>query len=196
LAPAVLSGCAGEVKVEGQGAGIACASMENRDGSCRRDDGSLARIVDRDHSVRLRQLTVRLLHVKPASAIRGPRGTLDAGPGNRFVLIELAVADAPAGPRARFANPKRQVFLYVDGREYRQQLAAERLFLKRSFVRVGPIEPGGRAQASVAFRLPRREAARLGNRSAHPELGIVNFDEAGALQPREWGFIRLTRRKG
>jgi hypothetical protein len=190
---ACLAGCSGEVRIGGPGSLPGCPSLAGREGSCERDDGSVARIVDRTHPVRLRQLRARLLGVRTEARLTGPNGTFAAGRQRRFVVATLAVSNEQTGIRAGFAHPKPQVFLYVDGREYRQNRTAERLFLRGSFARRGQIAPGREARGRVVFRVPARRAARLRRAAANPELGVVNFSEAGGAQPREWGFIRLAR---
>lgn len=192
----MLSGCSGEVATES--ATIpACAGLEEREGSCERDDGSTARIVERSKVLRLRQLRARLLSLQTGSRLSGPGGTAKADPGKVFVIARLSVTNDQKRFRPSFAHPRRQVFLYVDGEEYGQDLGVERRFLADSFAaRRVRIRPGGRATGRIAIQVPRGVAAGLRRRSAHPELAVLNFSEAGRQQPREVGFFLLSRPSG
>jgi hypothetical protein len=151
------------------------------------DDGTKDVVVDRGHTVRLKTLDARLLGIREAAALAGPRGTIAAK--GRFETADLAITNRTDQPRSVGED---QVVLNLQ-RVYPEDAAAERDEPRSFLARQVTIPPGATARGTVVFQIPPGRASvlvREGN------LDLANFSDSGDYEPEratqggESGVIR------
>lgn len=159
---------------------------ELNEGECT-EDGSTLVVVNRDSTLRLPELSVRLLDIETTDSVGGEFAT-DTANGT-FAIFTLEVKNKLHSP-VTFDEGQEQVSLTVNENEYTQDFEASNGPLESSFLWIGePIQPEATQVGDVIFDVPKAIARKI---ETEGNLDILNFSDTETYgQPEKpLGIIR------
>lgn len=153
---------------------------ERKEGTCR-EGGRRYTVVNRDSTVRLKELDARLLSIEtPGPTLSNDLGTERAN--GTFVIVRLAVTNKLHAPVSFEDGIDPQVYLLLDDSMYTPHFDAANGVVEDSFVWQGEeIQPKTTQEGAVIFDVPRnavKDLERSGN------IQILNFSDVDRNRPR------------
>ncbi len=162
-----------------------------REGTCTHA-GVTYVIVDKNHTLHLHTLSVRLSGLQTASAIVGPQPASAQG---RFVVASITIRNGLNLPQTFDNSGTQQAGLILDGTVYYEDAGVEHRSDPRSCLRAKvALAPGKQETCQVVFDVPTASAADLA-KHGRADLYLVDFgsDLGGSTLPQTIGQIRLYR---
>jgi hypothetical protein len=160
-----------------------------REGTCTHA-GTTYVIVDENHTLKLRTLSVKLVKIRTPSTLTGSKSATAQG---RFIVASLTIDNRLELPQIFDAAGTQQAGLILDGTVYKEDAAAENGSDSASCLSQSMRIPAGQSETcDVIFDVPASSAADLGKHGSG-DLYIVDFgsDLAGGTPPQTVGQIRL-----
>lgn len=167
-------------------------ARERNEGTCIDENGQKARVVNRDTTLKLKDLQARVTSVEVADSATGDVGS--AAANGQFVIVRLAVTNDLDVP-TRFNDSQDQVALTVNGKLFSEDFDTENGNLAGSFVwDAEEIQPTAEKEGAVVFDVPDRIARKVETGGNLVVLGFADKDRgADSGGPRLEGVIRLYR---
>jgi hypothetical protein len=159
---------------------------ELKEGECT-ENGSTLVVINRDSTLKLPELNVRLLNIETTESVGGEFETENAN--GIFAVFTLEVKNKLHSP-VTFDEGQEQVSLLVNENEYTEDFEAANGPLESSFLWIGePIQPEATQTGDVIFDVPRSIARKI---ETEGNLNVLNFTDTGTYAPPEkaLGVIR------
>ena len=163
---------------------------EGKTGTCN-VNGKPVVVVNRDDTLVLKELDVKVGKVSGATSLNGPAGAVPAAKGKVFITAQLRVKNKTSKAE-QFDEKFKQVRLRVAGAGFPGNEKGEGVVKNSFFNQNRKIPPGKTQTAAVVFQGKAGIDKALRQRGADPSILIWNFsDEAGKSPPN--GTIRLWK---
>lgn len=164
---------------------------EGNEGRCI-SGGQVVEVVNSDQPVKLRELTVRLVSLEQVTEVSD---SLDRSQADgTFVIPTLEVTNNTSRPQ-EYGNSFSggEAVLTIANDLFTRDTGAEEDTKGAwyHFESDAVIQPGETKTGSFVFDVPDAAVAKLEERSAAPNLDVVNFSDADRRNPAEVGVVRL-----
>ncbi|HEU5254159.1 MAG TPA: DUF4352 domain-containing protein [Solirubrobacterales bacterium] len=160
-----------------------------KEGTCTEDGVSLV-VVDRESTLKLKELNVTVRDMETTSTASDEFGTTKSANGV-YVIFDLEVLNKTNSP-LYFDSSQEQALLYLGDNEYTEDFEVENYALDDSFLsKFEEIQPETSTTGTIAFDVPQKLIPDLGETG---NLAILNFsDEGEAGAAEQLGIIRTYK---